>query len=72
MPQLEVEATITDTPWDLEVDVVCIGGEAGVLAAGLVAIHVRRGPWGYLQQGAEQAHIRLDSLAELPEALARA
>jgi HAD superfamily hydrolase (TIGR01549 family) len=42
------------------------------LAAGLVAIHVRRGPWGYLQQGAEQAHIRLDSLAELPEALARA
>jgi FMN phosphatase YigB (HAD superfamily) len=42
------------------------------LAAGLVAIHVRRGPWGYLQQGAERAHIRLDSLAELPEALARA
>ena len=41
------------------------------LAAGLVAIHVRRGPWGYLQHGAEQAHIRLDSLAELPEAVAR-
>ena len=41
------------------------------LAAGLVAIHVRRGPWGYLQPGAERAHIRLDSLAELPEAVAR-
>jgi len=37
--------------------------------AGLVAVHVRRGPWGYLQRGAEQAAIRVDSLAELPEAL---
>ncbi|RDH75075.1 hypothetical protein DVS77_28440 [Mycolicibacterium moriokaense] len=27
----------TETPWDLEVDVVCIGAEAGVLAAGIVA-----------------------------------
>ena len=40
--------------------------------AGLVAVHVRRGPWGYLQRGAEQAQIRVDSLAELPEALKRA
>jgi HAD superfamily hydrolase (TIGR01549 family) len=40
------------------------------LAAGLVAVHVRRGPWGHLQSGAERAHIRLDSLAELPQALA--
>ena len=40
------------------------------LAAGLVAVHVRRGPWGYLQPGAERAHIRLDSLAGLPQALA--
>src|SRR5262249_34928997 len=38
-------------------------------AAGMVAIHVRRGPWGCLQEGAEQAHVRLDSLAELPDAL---
>jgi len=38
--------------------------------AGLVAVYVRRGPWGLLQAGAEQAHIRLDSLAELPDALA--
>jgi HAD superfamily hydrolase (TIGR01662 family) len=40
-------------------------------AAGMVAVHIRRGPWGYLQEGAEQAHVRIDSLAELPEALAR-
>ena len=42
------------------------------LAAGLVAVHVRRGPWGYLQPGAERAHIRLDSLVGLPQALANA
>jgi len=41
------------------------------LEAGLVAVHVRRGPWGYLQRGAEQAHLRVDSLSELPEALRR-
>jgi len=40
-------------------------------AAGLVAVHVRRGPWGYLQPGAEQAALRVDSLSELPEALDR-
>jgi FMN phosphatase YigB (HAD superfamily) len=37
--------------------------------AGLVAIHVRRGPWGWLQDGTERAALRVDSLAELPEAL---
>jgi HAD superfamily hydrolase (TIGR01662 family) len=42
------------------------------VAAGLVAVHVRRGPWGYLQPGAERAHIRLDSLVGLPQALANA
>lgn len=40
-------------------------------AAGMVAVHIRRGPWGYLQTGAEGADVRIDSLAELPEALAR-
>ena len=39
------------------------------LAAGMVAVHIRRGPWGYLQQGRERAHVRIDSLDELPEAL---
>lgn len=38
-------------------------------AAGMVAVHIRRGPWGYLQDGADGAHVRIDSLAELPEAL---
>jgi HAD superfamily hydrolase (TIGR01662 family) len=37
--------------------------------AGLVAVHVRRGPWGYLQRGAERAHLRVDSLAELSGAI---
>jgi len=40
-------------------------------AAGLVAVHLRRGPWGYLQPGAERAALRIDSLSELPEALSR-
>jgi len=40
-------------------------------AAGLVAVHVRRGPWGYLQEGREQADVCVDSLGELPEALDR-
>lgn len=40
-------------------------------AAGLVAVHVRRGPWGYLQDANGSARLQLDSLAELPEALAR-
>jgi FMN phosphatase YigB (HAD superfamily) len=39
--------------------------------AGLVAVHIRRGPWGWLQDGAERAAVRVDSLSELPEALDR-
>jgi FMN phosphatase YigB (HAD superfamily) len=35
-------------------------------AAGLFAVHLRRGPWGYLQRGADHAAARIDSLAELP------
>jgi hypothetical protein len=35
----------------------------------MVAVHIRRGPWGYLQGGAEEAHLRIDSLAELPKVL---
>jgi FMN phosphatase YigB (HAD superfamily) len=37
--------------------------------AGLMAIHVRRGPWGRLQRGSDEADLRIDSLAELPTAL---
>jgi HAD superfamily hydrolase (TIGR01509 family) len=39
------------------------------IAAGMVGVHIRRGPWGYLQQPPSDA-IRIDSLDELPEALA--
>jgi len=38
--------------------------------AGLVAIHVRRGPWGRLQRTPAEASFGLDDLASLPEALA--
>ena len=38
------------------------------LAAGMVAVHVRRGPWGYLHDPPARA-IRTRSLEELPAAL---
>ena len=41
--------------------------------AGMIGVFLRRGPWGYLHADlpeASQAHIRLDSLADLPAALA--
>lgn len=38
------------------------------LAAGMVAVHIRRGPWGYLHEPPDGA-IRIRSLDELPEAL---
>ena len=40
------------------------------LAAGMAAVHVRRGPWGHLHE-APLGAIRVRSLAELPEALER-
>ena len=41
---------------------------APALAAGMVAVHVRRGPWGHLHEPPAGA-IRIRSLDELPEAL---
>ncbi len=38
--------------------------------AGLVAVHVRRGPWGSLQRTPAEAAIGVDDLASLPQALA--
>ncbi len=38
------------------------------LAAGMVAVHIRRGPWGHLHEAPNGA-IRITSLSELPEAL---
>jgi len=37
------------------------------LAAGMVAVHIRRGPWGYLQDPPPEA-VRIGSLEELPAA----
>jgi HAD superfamily hydrolase (TIGR01549 family) len=45
---------------------------APAAAAGMLAVFLRRGPWGYLQAGhpgAAQARIRLDGLDALPQAL---
>lgn len=39
-------------------------------AAGLVAVHVRRGPWGRLQRTPSEAALGVDDLTSLPEALA--
>jgi FMN phosphatase YigB (HAD superfamily) len=41
------------------------------LDAGLLAVHVRRGPWGRLQSGGERASLQVDSLAALAPALSR-
>ncbi len=43
------------------------------LAAGMTSVFVRRGPWGWMhaeRPEIEQAHIRLDNLADLPARLA--
>lgn len=42
-------------------------------AAGLVSVFIRRGPWGFVHASwpeVAQARIRIESLAELPDALA--
>lgn len=39
-------------------------------AAGLVAVHVRRGPWGRLQRTPPDAALGVDDLASLPDGLA--
>jgi FMN phosphatase YigB (HAD superfamily) len=38
------------------------------IAAGMVGVHIRRGPWGHLQEPPAEA-IRIRSLDELPEVL---
>lgn len=42
-------------------------------AAGMVAVHLRRGPWGWMHAAkpdADHAHVRVDNLNELPALLA--
>lgn len=41
---------------------------APAIAAGMTAVHIKRGPWGYLQQPPAGA-LTIDSLDELPEVL---
>jgi FMN phosphatase YigB (HAD superfamily) len=38
------------------------------VAYGMVGVHIRRGPWGYLQTPPDEA-VRITSLDELPEVL---
>ena len=40
-------------------------------ACGLVAVWIRRGPWGWLQRGGDRAALRIDSLSELLGALSQ-
>jgi phosphoglycolate phosphatase-like HAD superfamily hydrolase len=40
----------------------------------MIGVFLRRGPWGYLHAArpeAAQATLRIDSLADLPDAIAR-
>jgi FMN phosphatase YigB (HAD superfamily) len=37
-------------------------------AAGLLSVHLRRGPWAFIQDGADAADVRIESLDELPAA----
>jgi FMN phosphatase YigB (HAD superfamily) len=44
------------------------------VGAGMMAVFIRRGPWGVLhatRADVAQAHLRIESLAELPDALER-
>jgi FMN phosphatase YigB (HAD superfamily) len=45
-----------------------------VVALGMKSVFIRRGPWGYIhamRPEVAQAHVRLDTLADLPAALLR-
>ncbi len=72
-PDLAFFSALVDVAGCAPADIAYVGDRVDLdvlpaKAAGMVAVHVRRGPWGYLQDAAA-ADIRLDSLAELPEAL---
>jgi phosphoglycolate phosphatase-like HAD superfamily hydrolase len=48
----------------------CVDNDVGpALAAGMVGVHIKRGPWGYLQEPPAEA-IKIRSLDELPAVLA--
>ena len=56
-------------------EIACVGDRvhndiAPALAAGLVAVHIRRGPWGHLHEPPDEV-IAITRLDELPGALRR-
>ena len=68
-------ARVTELAGCLPAEVAYVGDRVDndvlpAAAAGLVAVHVRRGPWGRLQRTPPQAALALDELALLPQALA--
>lgn len=76
-PSPEFFARIADAAGTAPSEIAYVGDRLDndvlpALAAGMVAVFVRRGPWGFLHAAspeAARAHLRLDSLAELPAAL---
>ncbi len=74
-PELEFFARVVELVGCAANEVAYVGDRVDndvlpAAAAGLIAIHVRRGPWGRLQPTPPAAALGLDSLAELPDALA--
>jgi FMN phosphatase YigB (HAD superfamily) len=72
-PAPEFFARVADAARRPPAEVAYIGDVVGndvvpALAAGMVAVHIRRGPWGYLREPPPEA-IRIRSLEELPGAL---
>jgi FMN phosphatase YigB (HAD superfamily) len=77
-PAPEFFARVIDEAGARPADVVYVGDRIDndvvpAAAAGLAAVHIRRGPWGYGQAEwpeAGRARASIDSLAQLPEVLA--
>ena len=74
-PELEFFAKVVELMGCSAEEVAYVGDRVDndvlpAAAAGLVAVHVRRGPWGRLQRTPPEATLGLDDLASLPDALA--
>jgi FMN phosphatase YigB (HAD superfamily) len=77
-PEPEFFERIASTLQAAPVDIAYVGDRVDndvlpAKLAGMLAVHIRRGPWGYLQAEwpeAGRADIRIDTLGELPDALA--
>ena len=72
-PSSEFFARVVDETGTAPDEIAYVGDRvdndvAPALAAGMTAVHIRRGPWGHLHDPPPEA-IRIRTLAELPEAL---